>query len=61
MNDGSKSYAWGYLHAFGPFDPNAPSISDINGSASGHKKIKYSYTFKSKASKSPTGIFYSFY
>jgi outer membrane protein assembly factor BamB len=46
-NDGYHPGSWGYLHAIGPLDPDAPSAPDINGPKSGWPIIKYEYTFKS--------------
>jgi len=37
----------GFLHFFGPLDPNAPSGPEINGPASGKLNKKIDYTFKS--------------
>ena len=46
-NDGSLPYAWGYLHAIGPLDPNAPSAPIINGPIKCINRFKYEYSFKS--------------
>jgi hypothetical protein len=48
MSDGDV----GYLHAFGPLDPNAPSAPTITGKKLGKINISYSYTF---TSTSPLG------
>jgi hypothetical protein len=47
----------GYLHAFGPLDPNAPSAPNIDGPTSGKVETSYEYKFKSA---SPVGrdVFY---
>jgi hypothetical protein len=45
---GSSSWrdgSYGYLHAFGPLDPNAPLAPTINGPSSGRAGIVYDYTF----------------
>jgi len=47
----------GYLYAFGPLDPIAPSAPIIDGSASGHTKKEYSYTFRS-TSQLNRGVYY---
>jgi outer membrane protein assembly factor BamB len=46
-NDGYHPGSWGYLHAVGPLDPNAPSAPVINGKTSGTAGKEYDYTFKS--------------
>ena len=46
-NDGSKPWAWGYLHAFGPLDPDAPSTPTITGKTVGTAGTIYDYKFKS--------------
>jgi outer membrane protein assembly factor BamB len=42
----------GYLHAFGPLDPNAPTAPTITGQTNGKIKKTYSYSF---TSSSPLG------
>jgi outer membrane protein assembly factor BamB len=46
-NDGTPPYSWGYLHAIGPLDSNAPSAPVIDGSESGCIKKTYEFTFNS--------------
>jgi len=46
-NDGTPPYDWGYLHAIGLLDQDAPSAPIIDGPESGRIKKTYSYTFKS--------------
>ena len=46
-NDVPPSSNWGYLHAIGELDPDAPSAPDINGPPSGRPKREYDYTFTS--------------
>ena len=47
----------GYLHAFGPLDPSAPSTPNINGPSSGKAGTSYEYTFKS-TSPVGRGVYY---
>ncbi len=50
---GSEDYglsAYGYLHAFGPQDPNAPTAPTITGQTNGRIKRTYDYTFTSTSS-----------
>jgi len=51
-------YGWGYLHAIGELDPDAPSEPEINGPSKGEPYKQYSYKFKST---SPLGrnIYYN--
>jgi len=52
---GSEDYgamAYGYLHAFGPQDPNSPSAPTITSQTNGRVKRTYEYTF---TSTSPLG------
>ncbi len=51
-NDGYHPGSWGYLHAIGPLDTNAPSVPDITGPTSGKAGVEYEYTF---TSTSPIG------
>jgi outer membrane protein assembly factor BamB len=55
---GSTSDSGGYLHAFGPLNPNAPTAPTITGQTKGKIKTTYTYTF---TSTSPPGknIFYA--
>jgi len=46
-NDGYHPGSWGYLHAVGPLDPNAPTAPVINGKINGVAEKEYQYTFKS--------------
>ena len=46
-NDGTPPYGWGYLHAIGSLDPNAPSAPVISGPDSGRIKKTYEFTFNS--------------
>jgi outer membrane protein assembly factor BamB len=46
-NDGTEPWAWGYLHAFGTLDPDAPSAPEIDGPSSGNHKVEYSFNFSS--------------
>jgi outer membrane protein assembly factor BamB len=47
-NDGyDPRGAWGYLHAFGPLDSNAPSAPVIEGPSSGNYRETYSFSFSS--------------
>ena len=47
VNDGYHPGSWGYLHAIGELNPNAPSYPEINGSKKGVPDILYNFTFKS--------------
>jgi outer membrane protein assembly factor BamB len=47
----------GYLYAFGPLDPNAPTAPKINGQTSIKPRRSYEYTFKS-TSPLGRGVFY---
>ena len=47
FNDVPPSESWGYLHAIGPLNSNAPSAPEIDGSPSGRAGKKYDFTFKS--------------
>ena len=47
FNDGYHPGSWGYLHAIGSLDSNAPTASEINGPASGKAGTSYDYTFES--------------
>jgi outer membrane protein assembly factor BamB len=38
---------YGYLHAFGELDPDAPSAPELDGTQSGRPNREYHYTFKS--------------
>jgi hypothetical protein len=49
---GSTYSDYGYLHAFGPLDPNAPLTPTITGQTNGRIKRTYEYTF---TSTSPLG------
>jgi outer membrane protein assembly factor BamB len=49
---GSTYSDYGYLHAFGPLDPNAPVAPTITGQTNGKIKRTYDYTF---TSTSPLG------
>jgi outer membrane protein assembly factor BamB len=49
---GSTYSDYGYLHAFGPLDPNAPIAPTITGQTNGRIKRTYDYTF---TSTSPLG------
>jgi len=51
-NDGSLPYSWGYLHAIGTLDHNAPSAPVISGPKKCVYALKYTYSFKST---SPVG------
>jgi outer membrane protein assembly factor BamB len=46
-NDVPPSESWGYLHAVGSPDPNAPSAPQINGQTSIKPWRSYEYTFNS--------------
>ena len=46
-NDGTLPYSYGYLHAIGPLDPNAPSAPVISGPTKCINRFKYVYSFKS--------------
>jgi outer membrane protein assembly factor BamB len=46
-NDGYHPGSWGYLHAIGPLDPDAPTAPNINGPASGKADTSYDYNFES--------------
>jgi outer membrane protein assembly factor BamB len=46
-NDGYHPGSWGYLHAIGPPDPDAPSAPQINGQTSIKPWRSYEYTFNS--------------
>jgi len=46
-NDGTEPWAWGYLHAFGELDSDAPSAPVIDGPSSGNHEVKYSFSFSS--------------
>jgi outer membrane protein assembly factor BamB len=46
-NDGTPPYSYGYLHAIGPLDPDAPSAPVIDGPTSGRIKKTYKFTFNS--------------
>jgi outer membrane protein assembly factor BamB len=46
-NDVPPSESWGYLHAIGKLDVDAPSAPQINGETSGTIGKEYEYTFKS--------------
>jgi len=41
----SGSEDWGYLHAFGRSDPNAPEAPTITGETDGKVEVEYEYTF----------------
>ena len=47
VNDGTLPYSYGYLHAIGPLDPNAPSAPVISGPTKCINRFKYEYSFKS--------------
>jgi len=49
---GEEHDFFGYVHAFGQLDPNAPSAPTINGQVQGKTSVQYEYTF---TSTSPTG------
>jgi outer membrane protein assembly factor BamB len=60
---GSEDYGlspYGYLHAFGPLDPNAPHAPTITGQINGRIKRTYDYTF---TTSSPLGnqLYYLIY
>jgi len=44
---GSRHNMYGYLHAIGPLDPNAPTAPVIKGETNGIAGEEYQYTFKS--------------
>lgn len=50
--DAEHGVDFGYLHAFGPLDPNAPLVPTITGQTNGRIKRTYEYTF---TSTSPLG------
>jgi outer membrane protein assembly factor BamB len=52
VNDGYHPGSWGYLHAIGTLDSNAPTAPDISGTANGKVGTEYEYTF---TSTSPIG------
>ena len=45
-NDKEQSGAWGYLHAIGELDPNAPSGPEIDGPKKIKPDVEYEYNFK---------------
>ena len=45
-NDGYHPGSWGYLHAVGELDSNAPSAPDIDGPTKGVPDVMYNFTFK---------------
>jgi len=51
-NDGTLPYSYGYLHAIGTLDQNAPSAPVISGPKKCIYALKYTYSFKST---SPVG------
>jgi outer membrane protein assembly factor BamB len=53
FHGGASNYTrFGYVHAFGQPDPNAPSAPTITGPAQGKARVRHEYTF---TSTSPTG------
>ena len=46
-NDGYHPGSWGYLHAIGELDSNAPSFPEIDGPKIGVPDVLYNFTFKS--------------
>jgi outer membrane protein assembly factor BamB len=49
---------FGYLHAFGELDPNAPAAPSINGETNGEAGVEYNYTFRAT---DPNGDNVSYY
>ncbi len=49
-NDGYHPGSWGYLHAIGKLDPDAPTAPIIDGEINGGIGNEYEYTFKSTSS-----------
>ena len=45
-NDGYHPGSWGYLHAIGELDSNAPSAPTIDGPTKGVPDVEYNFTFK---------------
>jgi outer membrane protein assembly factor BamB len=45
-NDGYHPGSWGYLHAIGELDPNAPSAPEIDGPKKIKSDVEYEYKFK---------------
>ena len=56
-NDGYHPGSWGYLHAIGELDPNAPSTPEIDGPKNIKPDVEYEYKFNTT---SPLGndVFY---
>jgi outer membrane protein assembly factor BamB len=50
--DRGPPHGWGWLHAIGPYDPDAPTAPVINGETNGDAGEEYQYTVKST---SPVG------
>ena len=47
--DRGPPFGWGWLHAVGPLDPDAPSAPGIDGANIGMPGIEYKYKFKSNS------------